>query len=180
MQRVKVHELRKLTDADLVERLTKERVSCNSALWLLHRKSSLKSESAKFPLKPRWTCPRSECSEKVLPKCSQSWPKREELRPVKLTRRASTRQRIWDKRKPEPTADVSLLLSRTSLLTAPRRELTTLDPESTPLLHECLKWVNSKQVRGNFRDTFTRNKAFAGRMLVLTARLSQVSVIARF
>lgn len=27
MQKVKVHELRKLTDADLVERLTKERVS---------------------------------------------------------------------------------------------------------------------------------------------------------
>ena len=34
MQRVKVHELRKLTEADLVERLTKERVSISvMARW---------------------------------------------------------------------------------------------------------------------------------------------------
>jgi hypothetical protein len=29
MQKVKVHELRKLSDSDLVDRLTKERVSAN-------------------------------------------------------------------------------------------------------------------------------------------------------
>jgi hypothetical protein len=38
MQKVKVHELRKLSDSDLVDRLTKERVSVTQQL-ILRRKS---------------------------------------------------------------------------------------------------------------------------------------------
>ena len=60
MQRVKAHELRTKNEKDLVEELTKFRVSCPPSLDYFHRKNWLNSELAKFPLLPRSSWPASE------------------------------------------------------------------------------------------------------------------------